>query len=417
MTTAHEMLFAERSKRFNDALQLQVPDRVPLFLFMHLFPARYAGITYETALYDVDKWLAAFEKAVVDFEPDLYAQPGAGIFTGGATHEALDNRQFKWPGHGVPPDVTFQFVEGEYMKAEEYDAFLDDPSDFTVRTYLPRIYGALLGLGMLPPLVAMTMGYAGAGLAAVLTAPPIAAAFEALFKAAAAAAQWAGAYAAFDQKMNTLGFPSFSGGVAIPPFDVFSDMLRGMRGTMLDMYRHPDKLLAAQEKVLPMLIQLAIGGCQASGNPRVFIALHRGADGFMSLEQFETFYWPGLKTLVLALVEAGLTPCLFLEGHYDQRLKYLRELPKGKVMGLFDRTDLFEAKKVVGDVMCIAGNMPLSLLQTGTPEQVRAYTKKLIEVVGKDGGYIMTSNTVMDEAKPELVRVWADATREYGVYG
>jgi hypothetical protein len=61
--------------------------------------------------------------------------------------------------------------------------------------------------------------------------------------------------------------------------------------------------------------------------------------------------------------------------------------------------------------------MPLSLLQIGTPEQVRAYTKKLIEVVGKDGGYIMSSNTVMDEAKPELVRVWVDATREYGVYG
>ena len=60
------------------------------------------------------------------------------------------------------------------------------------------------------------------------------------------------------------------------------------------------------------------------------MALHRGADGFMSLNQFETFYWPGLKKIILALIDAGLTPFVFFEGDFTSRLEYLTELPKGK---------------------------------------------------------------------------------------
>jgi hypothetical protein len=47
---------------------------------------------------------------------------------------------------------------------------------------------------------------------------------------------------------------------------------------------------------------------------------------------------------------------------------------------------------------------------------VKAYAKKLIDVVGNDGGFIMSSNTVLDYARPDLVKVWVDFTREYGVY-
>jgi hypothetical protein len=415
MSTA-EALFQEREQRVADAIQLKVPDRVPMFLWFHQFPAQYAGITLEEAYYDLDQWLAAYEKAITDFEPDLYLPPEAGVFTGGKVHELLDNQQIKWPGHGVPADVSFQFVEGEYMKPEDYDHFLADPTDFTLRTYMPRVFGALEGFGMLPPLMSFTMGYAGAGLVGALAAPPVAASLQVLMQAAGEAALWTQGYATFRQKMRTLGFPAWIGGVAIVPFDLASDMLRGMRGAMVDMYRRPEKLLALEERVLPMLIGSAIAGCQMSGVNRVFIALHRGADGFMSLEQFETFYWPGLKAMIHALIDAGITPCPFFEGIYDQRLEYLRELPKGKVMGVFDRTDLAKAKEVLGDTMCIAAGMPPSYLQGGTPEQVREHTKKVIDVAGKDGGFIMTSATVLDDARPELVKAWVEATQEYGGY-
>jgi len=146
------------------------------------------------------------------------------------------------------------------------------------------------------------------------------------------------------------------------------------------------------------------------------MALHRGSDGFMSLKQFEKFYWPGLKTVVLSVIDAGQIPFIFFEGCWDQRLEYLRELPQGKILGLFDCTDLFKAKEIIGDTMCICGGIPASLLQTGPPEKIEDLVKRLIKEVGKDGGYIMGPSTVMDDAKPELVKVWVEATKKYGDY-
>ncbi len=287
-----------------------------------------------------------------------------------------------------------------------------------MRRYLPRVFGTLEPLTMLPPLKLMLTGYVAVGMTAVLAAPEITRAFESLHKAALEASKWDAATNAFNQEMLELGFPPLAGqsSATLAPFDLISDFLRGMRGSMLDMYRRPDKLLQAVEKVQPMLIELALFGAQLSGIPRVFIPLHRGADGFMSNEQFETFYWPGLKKLLMSLIEAGLTPCPIFEGSYDSRLPYLKELPKGKIFGMFDSTDVFRAKEIIGDTICIVGNMPLALLQTGTLDQIRDYSKRLIDVVGKDGGFIMSARAALDEADPERVKAWADFTREYGVY-
>ena len=136
----------------------------------------------------------------------------------------------------------------------------------------------------------------------------------------------------------------------------------------------------------------------------------------MSLKQFETFYWPGLKKLLLTFIDEGLTPCPFLEGDYTSRLEYFSDLPRGKMLLFLDATDIFKAKDILGQTACFAGNVPLSLLQTGTPEQIKEYTKKLIDVVGKGGGLIMSSRGALDDANPKLVKTWAVFTREYGVY-
>lgn len=419
MEKTPEELYKEREKRINDAIQLKVPDKVPFFPLTHGYAAKYTGMTHKEAFYDTDRWIAANKTTNIELEPDLYFPSFSTVFVPGQAYEAVDFKQIKWPGHGVPDNHTFQFVEGEYMKADEYDAFIDDPSDFAIRTYMPRIYGTLEAFKTLPPLKAMLYGYLAPRVTPLFITPEVLAALESLFKCAAASAQYVGADIAFDQEMKALGFPPFvpcTTPAIIVPFDFISDLLRGMRGTMLDMYQRPDKLLAAMEKLYPMLLGMALGAVQMSGNPRVFIPLHRGADGFMSPEQFETFYWPMLQRIINDLVANGATPCIYWEGYYDTRLEYLAKLPKGKILGMFQRTDLFKAKEILGDTMCIAGDMPLSLLQTGTPEQVRAYAKKLIDVVGKDGGFIMSSGGVMDEAEPELVKVWKDFTNDYGVY-
>ena len=104
----------------------------------------------------------------------------------------------------------------------------------------------------------------------------------------------------------------------------------------------------------------------------------------------------------------------FFEGVYDQRLEYLTELPKGKIIGMFDSSDLFKVKEILGDTMCIAGGMPVTLLQVGTPEKVKEHAKKIIDGIGREGGFIMSTDNVLDETDPKLVKTWVEFTKDYG---
>jgi uroporphyrinogen-III decarboxylase len=406
-------LYKERLKRIEDAVQLKVPDRVPTIIDFGHLGARYAGITFEEAYYDVEKWIMANRKIITEFQPDMFQ----GLpYTPGAVYEAVGTKVMRWPGHGVSPHHTHQFVEGEYMKADEYDEFMEDPSDFIIRTYLARTCGALVPFQK-PPHLRDFLGI-GQGRAPILifAETEVAAAFESIYKAAQEATKWDTAWTAFIKDMEKLGFPAITrmGGQA--PFDYISDFLRGMRGTMLDMYRQPDKLLEAIERQLSFSLKRIKSLPEASGFTLLFAAPHRGADGFMSLKQFEKFYWPGLKAVILALIDKGFTPYMFWEGDYTSRLKYLLELPEGKVLNRFDMTDMFKVKEVLGGHQCIAGGIVPSLLQTGTVPDVKDQCQKLIDVCGKDGGYIMMHSCELDEAKPENVKAMIDFTKEYGVY-
>ena len=412
-------LYNERKKRVDDAIALKVPDRVPIwFQDASFFPAKYTGITFKEAMYDSDKVFAAYKKTFLDFEPDFYFNPGHALHTPGEALEVMDCKQVILPGQkGIPVNHSFQFVEGEYMTAEEYDEFIDDPTAFTISRYLPRIYGTMKPLEALPQVKGLLQGYFGMPLTAALVNDDIVSAMESFCRAARLVQKHEAKASAFVDEMKTLGFPLGCGAITLAPFDLIGDTLRGLRGILMDMYHCPDKLLAAIEKVSPLMIDSALDQSKASESRGVFIPLHKGSDGFMSLKQFETFYWPSLKKLILTLIDEGLTPCPFFEGIHTQRLEYYADLPKGKVLGFFDSTDIFKAKEIIGNTMCMSGFMPLSLLQTGTPEQVKAYSKKLIDVVGKDGGFIMGPKSAMDETNPELVKVWFDFTKEYGVYG
>ena len=410
MDKTPEELCKEREQRFVDVVQLKVPDRVPISIPFSFFPAKYAGISVQDAYYDIKKWKKAFLKTVVDFAPD---RCGLSVNQSGWVLEALDSKQTKWPGHGVSPKHTHQFVEGEYMTADEYDLFLDDTSDFLIRRYLPRVYGALEPFAKLPSLNAMFGMIPFDNLAT----PEFATLFETLLKAARKWLEWQEEIRAMAEELNKLGFPGRGMGVgAGAPFDMISDFLRGMRGTMLDMLRQPDKLLEAIDMLSRRQLKRIAEVPEAKEFSLSFIALHRGADGFMSNKQFEKFYWPTLKKSICALVDKGYTPNVFFEGEYTSRLEYLLELPKGKVVGLFDRSDMARVKEVLGGHICIAGNVPSSLLQAGSTQGVKDYCKWLIDVVGKDGGYIMAPGCSVDEVEPENLKAMIDFTKEYGIY-
>jgi len=411
-----EELYGEREKRVLDAIALKVPDRVPIVVLFGFFPAKYAGLTVEEAMYDPEKLFDAQLKALLEFAPDMDQAPFA-IRSLGPTLEALDFRQLKWPGHGVAKDHTYQFVEGEYMTADEYDHFLLDPSDFMVRKYWPRVCGKLKGFEKLAPLHGIITYYMGFNLGiAPFSLPEVAEAFAAMQKAGEEAVRIAAYSRRYAEKAKEEGFPMQTGAFTQAPFDTLGDFFRGTKGLMLDMYRRPDKVVKACEKLLPIMFETAINATRASGNPRVFIPIHKGLDGFMSEDQFKRFFWPTLRELMITLIEAGCNPCPLWEGDCTSRLPVIRDIPPGKACYAFEATDMVKAKEILGETVCIRGNVPLSIVATGTPDDVISYCKNLIDKAGRDGGFIMDTSTGLDDAKPENVKAMFDFTREYGVY-
>lgn len=305
------------------------------------------------------------------------------------------------------------------MKAEEYDAFISDPADWAVRVYLPRIFSELQAFSMLPPLGVLLFGYFGmAQHLPLLNMPPLDSALQALRKGAKAQGEAVQEMLNSIQRMAELGFPPspfFSGAHLSAPFDFMGDTLRGMKGIFLDVRRCPEKLLAAEERVIPIMLEAAIGTCRLRHVPYAFIPLHRGSDGFISQEVFERFYWPQLKTVILGLVAEKITPVVLWEGKWDQRLQYLSELPRGKTVGMFQSSDICKVKEVLGETMCIVGGMPVTMLIDSAPGEIREYTRKICAVAGRNGGFMMSTDIgEMEGCNPELIEVWVDATREFG---
>lgn len=402
--------YRERAQRFRDALELRVPDRVPVAGLGGAFIYRRMGIPQKATMYD--RWEEA-AAAVVKFQQDFQPDSATATFMmSGPSMEFLGQTSMKWAGCGLPDDVQYQYVEQEYMRADEYDAFLLDPSDYVMRRFMPRMYTSLKGLGKMPWFGSDGIQIGGRVFAALLD-PDVQEALAVMKKAAEMSLEPLRVTMATGARLNAMGYPQFFLGFGAAPFDMLGDTLRGTRGILTDLYRCPEKVIRACEKILELS---PVPDVPIGAPPLVMMPLHKGDDTHISLPQFEKFYWPTFKEIMLRMIDDGLIPAPFAEGCYTKRLPYLTQLPEASVLWFFDRTDMHRAKDVLGGHSPIMGNVPITMIATGTPEQVRACCKDLIDYCGKGGGYILCSGTQLDDAREETVRAMIDFTKEYGVY-
>lgn len=412
-TREAEQGYKQRVGRFIDAIKLKEPDRVPVVLPIGLFPLYYSGISLHTAMYDYEVVGRAWLKFLKDFEMDSYSGPGE-VFPGDI-FDNLEYNLFKWPGRGLALDTqSYQFVESERMKPEDYDTLIEDPSNFMMKVFMAKSLGALKPLETLPSLTAM-WGVPG-GYITGLARKDVQQALQKLIDAGKGLEKWLASMDVCEQERVARGLPNFMVGGAEAPFDIIGDKMRGTHGILTDMFRRPEKLLEAIERVIPITLKAGINASNQTGVPISAFALHKGNDTFMSTKQFETFYWPSLKKVLLGLIDEGLVPLLFAEGRYMTRLDIITDLPKGTVIWWFEDIDMVKAKEIVGKTACIAGNLATSVLSTGTPADVKARCRELIDIAGPGGGYILAGGAGIDKGNPDNLHAIMDVVKEYGVY-
>jgi hypothetical protein len=408
-----QQLYEEREKRVRDVIENKVPDRIPFTA--HPDTCQYAGIPKSATYYDPIGFKRAVRKVTLDLEPDMC---NAGLPMSGKAMELLDVQNRLWPGGPLPPDYDYQFLEKEFMKENEYDIFLNDPTDFMIRYFLPRMYAALKPLAKLPPLGVSLQSIEG--LTTVFSTPEFMKMARVLHKAGRETARFRKTIGDSYEELAMLGFPAFAhvgaGGAGGAPFDTLSSFYRGMQGSMIDMFRRPEKLLRACDLLLEQRIASAKPADPTKrGNPkRTGVPLWRGDKAFMSEKQFDRFYWPGLKKALQATIDLGYVPVPFFEAEFGDRLERLLELPKGKVIASIEYVDAVRAKEILKGHTCLFVRIPLSS-KLWSVQEVEEFTKDLIDKCGKGGGIIVEVR-LPDKGGPVEFKKLMNTLREYGRY-
>jgi len=393
-----ERLYAERLKRYVTAMRNEKPDRIPIRPFVAEFTAKYAGYTCQEVTHDFEKAFAAARKCAADFDWDAVVANMVYVWTG--LTQAIGLKYYAVPGIDVPADIAFQYLEPPeekaFMKPDEYDQLIEDPTGFLFNVWLPRVSADVSPMGE-PSSYRNNLSFLKGGMAMLSY------------------------FNAFGKQNELLrsecGTVSAISGILKAPFDILADKLRGYIGLTIDLFERPAKVLAACEALMPHLTHVALSGADPDKNVPITIWMHRGCVPFVSKVHFEKFYWPTLKPIIEEIWARGHQVLFYAEGDWNAHLESFAELPDQAIVYHVDKGDIFEVHKAIGHKFCISGGIPNFLLAYGTANEVRNYCKKVIDGVARDGGYIMDAAAIVqNDAKVENVKAMTEFTREYGVY-
>ena len=369
-------------ERIDAAIALQPVDRVPIIPLMDIVSPRFQGVTQAQVIREPD---LGREMMIKTFD-DLGGWDAT--FSSGATMETdIGGAPFvmacKLPGYELSDDVVWQLDEKEIMKVADYDFILKNGWNAYMVLAYPR-----LGAPVPPDQFIQRLG------------------------------QIAAQSVKDTQIWEAKGVSLFSVTGALPAFESLS-MTRSLKEVITDIYRRPDIVEATIDVIMAEQIPMSIANFQELkkvtkwGSRVMFIGATRSP--FLSPPNFDRFFWKYLKSEVNQLLDAGITPLLHFDSNWERYLERFLELPKGQViLELDSTTNIFKAKEILKGHMCLMGDVSASLLKLGTPEEVTAYVKKLIDVVGDGNGFILSTGCDCPiDAKFENVKAMIDTGKNY----
>jgi len=398
MANDMEALYQERLGRYTTAMRNGTPDRVPIRPFVAEFVGTYAGHTCQELAHDYNIAFEAARKCAADFDWDAVVASMVYVWTG--LTQSIGLKYYGVPGIDVPADAGFQYREpaqqNAWMKPDEYDALIDDPTAYLYNTWLPRVTTDV-------PAPGEPATYRGT---------------LALVRGSMAMLSYFGAFPEQAARLRAeSGTVSAISGILKAPLDIIGDKLRGYQGLTEDLLLQPDKVLAACEALAPHLAHVATSTADPERNVPVGFWMHRGCVPFVTQAQFDTVYWPTLKPIIETIWSGGNQTLFYAEGNWDAHLGAFAELPDQSIVYHVDQGDIFRVHRELGHKFCLSGGVPNAMLSYGTPDEVRAKCRAIIEGVAQDGGYIMDASAIVqNDAKVENMRAMTEATLEYGVY-
>lgn len=378
-------------ERLQAVIKLEQPDRVPLSMMLYNYSPFHAQVKASDYVHKPEVYLKAIRRVYEDLGPwDIYynINPVSKL-----TYSFVMMMRLLYPGDDLPENAMTQIEEFEYMQPEDYDRILQmkyNLADTIFRArMLPRFCKDVEGLGSIRLWYRLAQGLLR----------------QKLF--------WSK-----DQRWwRKQGLVIQIGYQAEMPFDLFS-MARTVVPFSIDLFQRPEKIRRATLRLAPSFAKSSIQIARSAGVPRVQCYCHRTSNSFISPRQFEDLAFPSMEEIVYRLIDAEITPILHCDGDWTKNLRVLRRLPAKKIILQLDGlTDIFRAKSEIGDRMCLFGDVPAEKLAMGTPPEVEEYCHRLIEEVGRGGGFILAAGCEIPyNAKPENLRAMVKSVYQYGYY-
>jgi uroporphyrinogen-III decarboxylase len=378
-------------ERLEAVVRLEQPDRVPLSMMLYYYNPFHTEHSMSEYMSKPEVYRQVSRKVYEDLGPwDMYynINPISRLL-----YSYAMMMRYLYPGIELPDNVMAQVDEIEYMKPEDYDAILEQGTTFNDLRFRMR---------MLPRFCKDAEGVHPARLWPTL------------------ARDFIRQKRFWKNDMNWCrekGLVMQIGMQAEMPFDLFS-MARTIVPFSLDLFQRPDKIRRAALRLAPSFAEFMIWVARLMGTPRVQCYCHRTSNSFISPRQFEELVFPSLEEIVCRIIDAGMTPILHCDGDWLKNFKVLRRLPAKKIILQLDGlTDIYKAKEAIGDHMCLFGDVSAEKLALGSPDEVDETCHRLIEEVGKGGGFILAGGCEIPyNAKPENLKAMTKWVYKHGYY-
>ena len=165
------------------------------------------------------------------------------------------------------------------MGPDEYDALIADPDAYFRRALLPRFGSAFAPLAKLAPFSDMTEA---ASMPSTTSSPSPTRLWS---KGRAEAGRSRARVPRLDagdggggcrRGGSSRAYQPEVGGAAKAPYDVLADTLRGTKGIMIDRFRQPEKILAAAERFVPLMIDLGVRQAARAEAPLISLLAAQG---------------------------------------------------------------------------------------------------------------------------------------------
>ncbi|MCR4437264.1 MAG: uroporphyrinogen decarboxylase family protein [Clostridiales bacterium] len=374
-TKTGQELYKEHLERLKKAVANEKTDRPPINLNADAFLVQYGGGKVSDLVNDPEYGNDLIIKALQKLGDVDCGGPGAFPAMGGG---AFFFARIKLPGRELPDNMIWQIDELRPMTEQDYDVIIDKGFGYYTEQFMKKYFPeteeskkdmeAMMQLG---PKVAQK--YIDAGYV-------------------------------------TLGV-SQEGGTPQPgmmciagaPFNSLS-AARGTGEFLRDIKKMPDKVLEAMNVMHETNLKTLRDTVRTAKPLTVFTGGGREAGDFLSIKDFEKFAWKYFKEAANVVIEEGSYCYLHLDCSWDRFVKYFLELPKNKmVFGPDGTTNIFKAADVLYGHTAFYGDVHPSMMSLGTPDEVYAYCKKLMDRFADKGFIMSTGCAVPSNAKPENV--------------